>query len=55
MPAKTFENVVIETIELAGQGPSDTQSGFIDFSNRATLEAVAVVGPKMEAATGKVF
>ena len=55
MPAKTFENVVIETIELAGQGPSDTQSGFIDFSNRATLEAVRSSDQKWKLPLGKYF
>jgi hypothetical protein len=39
MPVAKFEDVVIKVIDLAGQGPFDTSSGFVDFSNRAVLEA----------------
>jgi hypothetical protein len=40
MSVTKFEVIVIKAIELAGQGPLDTHSGFVDFSNRAALEAV---------------
>jgi hypothetical protein len=38
MPCTEFEDLVTDVVGLAGKGPFDTDSGFVDFSSLAAVE-----------------